>query len=327
MMGRFCRWIALRQKLEVVLLLFVTLILLNIVAYKHAYAMLNFTQAGERTASPEALSLWQKIKTLLMGIHIPKPRNNSTPSREDLSFEVHQIKVKEDIDLEAWRISRPRSKGIVLMFHGYASSKSRLLPEAKAFHELGYAPFLVDFRGSGGSSGYKTSIGFAEADDVASAVAYVRLISPNQSTILYGQSMGGVAILRAISTHNIQPDALILEAVFDRMLSTVQNRFAAMGLPSFPAAQLLVFWGGVQSGYSGFKHNPSEYATRVQCPTLMLHGTDDPRATLAEGRAVFQNLRGVKQFEAFAGVGHESYLAAHPDQWKHSVSEFLAQVI
>jgi alpha-beta hydrolase superfamily lysophospholipase len=192
---------------------------------------------------------------------------------------------------------------------------------------MGYAPFLVDFRGSGGSSGYKTSIGFAEADDVASAVEYVRVSSSHQPIILYGQSMGGVAILRAIYAHNIQADALILEAVFDRLLSTVQNRFAAMGLPSFPAAQLLVFWGGVQSGYFGFKHNPVEYATRVQCPTLMLHGTDDPRATLAEGRAVFQNLRGIKQFEAFAGVGHESYLAVQPDQWKRTVFQFLAQVI
>jgi pimeloyl-ACP methyl ester carboxylesterase len=109
------------------------------------------------------------------------------------------------------------------------------------------------------------------------------------------------------------------------MLSTVQNRFAAMGLPSFPAAQLLIFWGSIPKGYPGFKHNPVAYARRVQCPTLMLHGAHDPRATLREGMAVFRSLNGPKQFEVFAGAGHEAYLAAQPEQWQRAVAQFLAQ--
>jgi hypothetical protein len=39
------------------------------------------------------------------------------------------------------------------------------------------------------------------------------------------------AILRAVSAHELSPDALILECPFDRLLTTVQNRFAAMRLP------------------------------------------------------------------------------------------------
>jgi alpha-beta hydrolase superfamily lysophospholipase len=200
-----------------------------------------------------------------------------------------------------------------------------LLPEAKALHQLGYTTFLVDFRGSGGSSGAQTSLGFYEAEDVAQAFGYARSLAPGQPVILYGRSMGGAAVLRAIPAHNIQPDGLILEAVFDKLLSTVQNRFAAMGLPSFPAAHLLIFWGSIQRRYLGFRHNPVEYAARVHCPTLMLHGTNDPRATLAEGLAVFQNLKGQKHFEAFTGVGHEAYLAAQPEQWQRTITDFLAQ--
>lgn len=216
-------------------------------------------------------------------------------------------------------------KGWVLLFHGYASAKSSMLPEAKALHTLGYASFLVDFRGSGGSNRSETSLGFAEAEDVAQAFEYARALAAGQPIILYGRSMGGAAVLRAIAVYQIQPAGIILEAVFDKLLSTVQNRFTSMGLPSFPAAHLLVFWGGFQQGYSGFRHNPVEYAASVYCPTLVLHGTDDPRATLAEGRAVFQNLNGKKWFEAFSGVGHEAYLAAKPDEWQRAVSQFLAQ--
>jgi alpha-beta hydrolase superfamily lysophospholipase len=137
--------------------------------------------------------------------------------------------------------------------------------------------------------------------------------------------MGGVAILRAIHAHNIQPDAIMIETVFDKMLSTVQNRFSTMGVPSFPGAHLLVLWGGIQQGYSGFEHNPVDYAADVQCPILMLHGTNDPRVTIEQAKSVYDNLNGRKGFEEFVGVGHESYLMANSDQWKRSVSEFLVQ--
>jgi alpha-beta hydrolase superfamily lysophospholipase len=300
-------------------------ILLNVFAYRHAYAMMNFTKQGQQTKKPEELEFLQKIVVLLLGVTIPKPQNDASPADFGLSFETHRISVANDLQLEAWYVPHPDPKGVILLFHGYAVSKSSLLPEAQAFNELGYTVYLIDFRGSGGSDGYQTSIGYAEADDVAATFDYVRQKWPNQPVILYGQSMGGVAILRAIYAHNLQPEAIIIEAVFDRMLSTVQNRFSTMSIPSFPGANLLVFWGGVQQGYSGFKHNPVAYAAYVQCPTLMLHGTDDSRVTIEQARSIYDNLNGRKQFEEFEGVGHESYLVAQPDQWKRSISEFLVQ--
>ncbi len=301
-------------------------IVLNLIAYRHAYIMLHFASTGKRTEKPEYLSWRQKVKVLLTGITLPRPINTSTPAGWGLSYEVCRFQVNPSVELEAWHIPRPNSKGLVLLFHGYASAKSSLLPEARALHEEGYASFLVDFRGSGGSNGSETSLGFAEAEDVAQAFGYARALAAGQPVILYGRSMGGAAVLRAIAVYQIQPDGVILEAVFDKLLSTVQNRFRSMRLPSFPAAHLLVFWGSVQQRYRGFSHNPVEYAAYVQCPTLVLHGTDDPRATIVEGRAVFQRLNGKRWFEAFTGIGHEAYLAANPDQWQWAVTQFLAQL-
>ena len=80
-----------------------------------------------------------------------------------------------------------------------------------------------------------------------------------------------------------------------------------MGLPAFPCAQLLVFWGGMQCGFDGFAHNPVEYARHVACPTLLLQGEQDTRARLQDALA------------------HESYIEAQPDEWKQSVTDFLKQ--
>ena len=191
--------------------------------------------------------------------------------------------------------------------------------------QMGYDTFLVDFRGSGNSNQSETSIGYYEADDVAAAVKYVQSEIEPREIILYGQSMGGVAILRAIAEKGVTPQRVIIEAVFDKMVSTVANRFGSMGIPAFPGTQMLIFWGSIINGHSGFKHNPVDYAIKVECPVMMLHGTEDERATLEQAQAVFEQFKGEKTFGLFIGVGHESYFVAHADQWKEVVSQFLAQ--
>ena len=297
--------------------------LLNVMAYRHAYRMLHFVDAGDRTEAPERLTILNKIKTLLVGVNIPRPESFSTPADFELAYTTHRFESGPGIQLEGWFIPREQSKGLILLFHGYASCKGALLEDARAFHELGFSTLTIDFRGSGGSSGRSTSVGYLEAVDVAKTLEYARRTWPEDQTALYGSSMGAAAVLRAISAEGIQPDAVIIEAVFDRMISTVENRFRAMKIPAFPCAQLLTFWGGAQMRFPGLKHNPVDYAVDVKCPALLLHGTEDPRATINQAEAVFKNLNGPKTFEKFEGTGHESCLNAEPEKWKRAVSEFL----
>lgn len=301
------------------------LVFVNFLAYQHAYAILHFTQQGERTDKPEGLSLWQKILILFRGINIPKPLNTTTPAEYGLTYEIHRFTVYNDIELEAWYIPNREAKGLILMFHGYAVSKATLLPEAQVFSQMGYDVFLVDFRGSGGSNQYDTSIGFYEADDVAASLKYVQQKLRPDKIIFYGQSMGGVAILRAIAEKEVKAERVIIEAVFDTMVSTVANRFRMMGLPAYPGAHLLVLWGSLISKVPGFKHNPVKYAAQVDCPILIMHGSADERATLAQAQSVFEQVRSEKRFEAFVGVGHESYLVANPEQWQEIIRQFLSE--
>jgi pimeloyl-ACP methyl ester carboxylesterase len=138
--------------------------------------------------------------------------------------------------------------------------------------------------------------------------------------------MGSVAILRAIAHHGVRPDCAILECPFDRLLGTVEHRFAPMGLPSCPCAELLVFWGGVQHGMNGFAHNPVEYASRVDCPVLLFHSQRDKRVSVDEVEPVCGNLAGEKRLEVFPEVGHEACYRTRPDLWIQHVAAFLEAV-
>ncbi|MCE9613034.1 MAG: alpha/beta fold hydrolase [Lentisphaerae bacterium] len=300
---------------------------LNGLAYRHAYAMMHFAPVGgPRPPRPENLAWADKLTLLVRGVTIPRPVNTTTPAAYDLPFRVCMIPEASAVRLEGWLIPHDQPRGLVVLFHGYQAAKSSLLPEARVYHALGYSCLLVDFRGSGGSSGNETTLGCREADDVAAAFAYARGVAEGRPIILHGFSMGAAAILRAVALQGVKPDAIVLEAVFDRMLGTIRNRFRLLGVPAFPAApaaRMLIFWGGVSCHFNGFRHNPVDYAARVATPTLLLGGTTDRRATEAEVRAVYDALAGPKFLEIFEGVGHVSFLGARPRKWQFVVDAFL----
>jgi alpha-beta hydrolase superfamily lysophospholipase len=328
-MRKLLFWLVEHPALTFSLFLLAAFVLLNLLAYRHARSMTHFTLANRGTgksdswrARTEPRSLFERMRLALDGISIERPYANLHPDSLDLPYEVHDYPGRAG-RLAAWYVPHEQAAGLVVLFHGYGTCKARLLPEARAFHDLGYACFLVDFRGSGDSEGNRTSIGYHEADDVESTVTYVRGHWPGESLILFGQSMGAAAILRAQALHDLAPDAVVLECPFDRLLSTVEARFAIAGLPAFPAAQLLVFWGGVQQGFNGFAHNPVEYARRTTCPTLLLHGTKDQRVTSAQIQSIYRNLTGEKHLYFFKGIGHESYVSNRPEEWQKCVARFL----
>lgn len=317
------RWAWGRRKRIALLALLTAFALLNAAAYLHARAMTHYTAGGTKTAGPQGVSPARKVRVLLTGVSLPRPTNYRTPAELQLPFEVCEFPAADGGRLEAWHVGRPHAKGLVLVFHGYAACKAMMLHQARAFYDMGYAVLLVDFRGSGGSSGSDTTLGVREAQDVATAVEYARSRWAARPLVLYGHSMGGAAVLGAVARHGVQPDALIAECTFDRLLNTVGNRFALMGLPAFPAANLLVFWGGWQCGFDGFRHNPAEYAAAVTCPTLLLHGDRDVTVTMEQARSVYEVLAGPQQFELFPGVGHELIVTARPERWKQAVGPFL----
>jgi alpha-beta hydrolase superfamily lysophospholipase len=298
---------------------------LNVVACNHARAFLSFAPDGEKSPRPERLSLAEKLKVLVMGVSNPRPRNRKTPADLRLEFEQHRIPVGAQVRLAAWLIRSPESRTLAILFHGYSGSKDSLLDHAQAFRDLGVSTLLVDFRGSGGSSESYTTVGYVEAEDVEASYAHAtrRLGWRAGDVVVFGASMGAAAVMRAQATGRIDPRALIVEVVFDRLLTTVRRRFDLMGVPSWPSAEILLFWGGRLVELDPWNHNPVDYARAIRAPTLVLHAEKDPRATLEQGRAVYEALAGPKRFVVFAGAEHESLVKAHPGRWMSEVGAFV----
>lgn len=291
-------------------------ILINVVTIFHAYRFTHFADK-EIYCSIDSnnLSLLEKLNVLIFGIKNPHPVNTTTPT-----WNYETICIDSNNMIECWKIDLIEPKGEVAIFHGYAGKKSSMLDRANEFLKLGYSVLLVDFMGSGGSEGKRTSIGFFEASQVK--LSYDCLSHENK--YLYGTSMGSVAISKAINDYGIKPKGIMLECPYGTMYKAVRNRFWNMGLPAFPFAYLLVFWGGILNCFWAFSHNAIDYAGFVECPTLLLHGESDTKVTKKEISDIYKKLRGKKTLKTYGNTGHDNIYSNNRDQWTLDIIDFMA---
>ncbi len=258
-----------------------------------------------------------------------RPTSSKLPTDLGLAYVTRRIPVNRQAWLETWLVptSNPSAKGTVLLFPGNGGSKGgQLLAPAQVLHNLGYDTLLVDFQGIGSSSGNTSTVGMREAEDVAVAVRYAQAQKLPPPLVLYGVSMGSVAILKAVAEQKVAVDAIVLELPFVRLLDAVRSRLQVLRLPSFPLAEMIVFWGSVQHRVNGFTHNPVTYARQVKCPTLILQGELDQWTSLAEIRQLFDQLKGRKQLVIFPEAGHQLLVTANQELWRRSVDQFLEAI-
>ena len=297
-----------RSRLMVSLLLLV--LGLNGLCFAAAYGLTHYKEPGQ----------WSIAR--------PKPMSTQVPSQVGLRYQTRRIVLDSPSQwLDVWDIPASRSKasqGTVLMFPGNGGTKgTQLLPSAQVFHDLNYDMVLVDFLGVGGSSGTRATVGYREGEDVAAVLKDARTQKLQPPFILYGISMGSAAVLKAIALDQAQPDVVILELPYARLVDAVRGRFRAFGLPSFPLCEMTLFWGGVQHGFNALTHNPVEYARSVTVPTLVLQGEGDPWTTPGEIQEIMAALKGKKSLTIVPDAGHGLLVTMNPSLCTQSVKQFL----
>lgn len=291
---------------------------MNGIAAMHAYKFTHYSAGGEKSRDKD-LNLAQKVGLLVAGIDNPRPQNTVTPPHP-----YSTIHIASNTDVECWHIPAlsTRHKGMVIMFHGYTSNKGALLDRAEPLLHDGYDCLLVDFMGSGGSGGNVTTVGYKEAQEVTDCYNYIKQRG-EQHIYLYGSSMGAAAIMKALADSPLQPAAAIVECPFAGMYQTIAIRFRAMGVPTFPMAGLLLFWGGAENGFPAWRHNPADYAARIHCPVMLQYGAQDDRVDRAETNEIYANLHTEKELVIYPNAGHDNYLKKCGPDWTRNMLRFL----
>lgn len=302
----------------------------QVLCWHHARAMTTFVAAGARTPPPEELDAAGRLRTLLLGVRIPRPEASRAP--EDLGLPRQDLPWTgpEDTPQVAWHIPAGggEAAGTVILWHGYAAARDQLLETAARLHAAGQACVLADLPGSGDGPGNTTTLGLREAESVARLARAVREAT-GEDPVLYGFSMGGSAVLHALARADelaLPVRGAVVEATFARLLTTVQRRFHLMGLPGSPGAELLLFWGGWQAGFDADAIAPVAWAEEVTVPVLVLQGGADPRATPEDGAAIAAALGAHGELALLEGLAHAQAAAEDPSGWDRAVLPWLGRL-
>lgn len=118
-----------------------------------------------------------------------------------------------DLHAQCWAPSATPEATIVLV-HGYAEHSGRYDEVAHAFTQERAAVHAYDQRGYGRSGGPRAYVdSFAQyLDDLEAVLDFVQQQTPERPLFLFGHSMGGLVVVRALQTRSLSPHGVILSA-------------------------------------------------------------------------------------------------------------------
>jgi alpha-beta hydrolase superfamily lysophospholipase len=305
--------------------LLVQFILFNISSALYAYRFTRvFDDPALRNKTPNQ-NIFAKSWHLFSGPRQPRSVITDYPA---FPYDTVTLKTESGIFIDAW-YAKPDSvaKGTVILFHGIMANKGMLLPEAAEFRNDGYNVMLVDFRAHGNSGGQITTIGVKESEEVKLAYDYI-FQQEEKNIFLYGSSMGGVVVAKAMADFDLKPSGVFLEMPFASLQSHVRARARGLGFRGFgekPFGFLVTMWIGIERGFNGFRDQTSCYVAKMNCPVLMQWGAADIFVLKSETDQIYNAIASSnKKLVIYDHAGHESLLQNDPVKWRSEVEKFLS---
>jgi dipeptidyl aminopeptidase/acylaminoacyl peptidase len=292
-----------RSKILITILLIVTI------------GLIAFNYYGPRVI----IQINSKIYGLLRPID---KRTISKPDDFDINYEKINIRTSDNLTLRGYliRADSAKQKGTIILTHGIRAYKEHFLPICKILSDSGYNSIVMDLRAHGESDGKYCTFGYLESQDLISLVDSIYMIENlNKNIGIWGQSMGGaVAMLTLASDKRLEFG--IIESTFSDFRIIVHDYIKHfVGFDIALLSNYLVFRAEKIAHFDAEQVVPSNSATHITQPILMVHGKEDDRINIKYGLLNFNNL--VSSNKLFL-----EYPANHLNIWKVGGEEYFKKV-
>lgn len=255
-------------------------------------------------------------------------RTSPTRRPADVGLQMEDIRISGPRgQLAAWFL--PARNGCTLIFcHGINDNRGQWLSQVADLHRRsGYGAVLFDFAGHGDSDGNMVTYGAREALDVAAVLDYLRRredVDTSRVGIL-GYSLGAItATLAAATLSDLR--CLVIESGFadlQRDIGMLFRRYT--GLPAFPFANLIVFWGQILANVCLSEIRPARVIGQLSPrPCFIISDLADEIANEPyDGEHLYAAAGEPKHLWQLPGVGHVRAYEAAPVEWIERVGTFL----
>jgi hypothetical protein len=207
-----------------------------------------------------------------------------TPASFRLASEDLAFRAPDGVELKGWWVPAEAPRGTVVMVHGLNRSRIEMVRRVPFVHDAGWNALVLDLRHHGGSGGQATTFGVKESEDVLAAARLARERAPGP-VVLWGVSLGAASVVLA-AAEDRSVAGIICDSSYRSLDDTVRHhlqlfrgfRWWLRLLPSWPVADLAVFWMGRRGGFDPVEVDVLAAAARLAGrPALFVANSDDRR--------------------------------------------------
>ncbi len=174
--------------------------------------------------------------------------------------------------LEVWRVEpEGRSRGIVVLAHGWSRNRDRMVGRARIFGKMGFTTVMHSARDHGRSSPYRFMNAPRFAEDIGTVLDWVK-----EPVLLYGHSVGAAAAVIEANRNPRRIKLLFLEGCYaktkEALLSLYRGYNRVFGMFFAP---MVVWWMDVFYRHGLDSISPTKLASGIDLPVLIIHGEKD----------------------------------------------------
>jgi len=254
---------------------------------------------------------------------------DETPATYNLPYEDVEITTADGLNLVGWFI--PSQNGaVIIMQHGYKSTRRELLNEAEMMVRHGYGILLTTVRAHDYSEGELITFGMNEVNDLESWYQYLITredIDPKRIGIL-GNSYGGMlAIQFAAQNENIK--AVVANCAFSSLNDTVSTSVTYFtDLPAFPFAPLIVYWAERQTGFQMEDIDATKSIAQISPrPVFLMQGGADVVISADSGQRLYDAAGEPKELWFDPALGHVQFDKERAVEYEQRVAAFFDEYL
>jgi fermentation-respiration switch protein FrsA (DUF1100 family) len=174
--------------------------------------------------------------------------------------------------------------------------------------EEGFSVLLLEYRGYGGNGGKPSEAGLTR-DATAGLEFLEEEMGGENRVIVFGRSMGGAVAVSLLASH--RAGALILESSFTSLEAMARRLY--WFVPSLLFRRLRG------------RFDTLEMLTRVEAPTMVIHGTEDEIVPFEMGEELREALGSECHWYPVEGAGHNDVFWVGGREYFTRIGDFIRQ--
>ncbi|PSV33832.1 alpha/beta hydrolase [Photobacterium sp. GB-27] len=244
------------------------------------------------------------------------PSNNDMPSKEVVwldSLSGNKIAYRYYHPTNTSSMPSPDLRGTVVHFHGNSGQMEQTQEKVAWLTDYGFRVITFDYSGFGHSTGTAT-----DKDAYLDAISILNYINQynHQPLFVVATSTGSNIFLRAWADNPIEIDGIILDSPFTSYVKEAQFVLSQSPFGKLYDWFALVIMRDDYAAEQSLHRVPESHA-------LVVHCEEDSVVPFEFGEALYQQLKGNKEFMAFDDCRHARAMTGDHPRYQHNIAQWL----